>query len=29
VVEGIERRQRVELLSSATAALYPAEMGRP
>lgn len=29
VVEGIERRQRVDLLSSATAALYPREMGHP
>ena len=28
VVEGIERRQRVDLLSSATAALYPEEMER-
>jgi hypothetical protein len=27
VVDGIERRQRVDLLSSATAALYPDEMG--
>lgn len=27
LVEGIERRQRVDLLSSATASLYPREMG--